>query len=181
MTPDIQPDLIPAWVGGKLQPVDKLQAHLQGLRHKAVSVFLMRGDALLLQRRAAGKYHSALLWANSCCTHPHWDEAPLDCAHRRMRQELGVTGLDLHPAGQLEYRAEVGGGMVEHELVDLFRAEAPGDLAPHPDPAEVADLRWMRLEDLDADLSRRPQDYTAWLRIYLQQHGAQIFGSSAPR
>jgi hypothetical protein len=50
--------LIPAWIDGQLQPVEKLQTHLRGLRHKAVSVFVMSGAETLLQRRALSKYHT---------------------------------------------------------------------------------------------------------------------------
>ena len=53
--------LIPAWIDGQLQPVEKLQTHLRGLKHKAVSVFVMRsagGGRALLQRRAMSKYHT---------------------------------------------------------------------------------------------------------------------------
>ena len=32
--------MIPAWVDGTLQPVEKLEAHKLGLKHKAISVFL---------------------------------------------------------------------------------------------------------------------------------------------
>ncbi len=66
--------MIPAWVNGTLQPVEKLEAHERGLKHKAVSVFVTRGDDVLIQRRALGKYHTPGLWANTCCTHPNWDE-----------------------------------------------------------------------------------------------------------
>ena len=83
-------EMIPAWVNGELTPVEKLEAHVKGIRHKAISVFLMRGDKVLLQRRAMGKYHTPGLWANTCCTHPHWGEAALDCATRRLGQELGL-------------------------------------------------------------------------------------------
>ena len=85
--------MIPAWVDGTLKPVDKLECTSRGLRHKAVSVFVMRGNAMLIQRRALGKYHTPGLWANTCCTHPDWDEDPLDCARRRLAEELGITGL----------------------------------------------------------------------------------------
>ena len=88
-------DLIPAWLDGNLTPVDKLEVHRRGLRHPAVSVFVMDGSRTLLQRRALGKYHTPGLWANACCTHPHWGEAALDCAARRLYQELGLTGLCL--------------------------------------------------------------------------------------
>ena len=119
--------LIPAWIEGVLTPVDKMDVHRRGLRHRAVSVFVMRGDQTLIQRRALGKYHTPGLWANTCCTHPDWDELPLDCAQRRLGQELGISGLDLTHCGQVEYRADVGGGMVEHEVVDIFRADAGND------------------------------------------------------
>ena len=108
--------------------MDKLDVHLKGVRHKAVSVFVLDGPRVLIQRRALGKYHTPGLWANTCCTHPHWNEAPRDCALRRLSQELGIDGLDPQPVDRVEYRADVGGGMVEHEVVDIFIAQAAGDL-----------------------------------------------------
>jgi isopentenyl-diphosphate delta-isomerase type 1 len=116
--------MIPAWVKGRLTPVEKLAVHRQEPRHKAVSVFVLDGDRVLLQQHALGKYHMPGLWANTCCTHPLWGEADAACALRRLRAELGVTGLDVQATGTAEYRAEVGGGMVEHEVVALFRAKA---------------------------------------------------------
>jgi isopentenyl-diphosphate delta-isomerase len=171
------PDLIPAWVEGQLQRVEKLAVHQLGLRHKAVSVFVLQGDQVLLQRRAEGKYHTPGLWANTCCTHPAWGESALDCAHRRLRQELGIAGLTLKPAGQVEYRAEVGQGLTEHEVVDVFVASIAHRPAVAADPAEVAETRWMGLADLIADLAANPRKYTPWLRIYLDQHRDQIFGA----
>jgi isopentenyl-diphosphate Delta-isomerase len=128
-------DLIPAWVNGSLQPVEKLAVHRRGLRHKAVSVFLLRDSQVLIQRRAAGKYHTPGLWANTCCTHPHWGESDADCAQRRLKEELGIEGLPLTPVHEVEYRADVGGGMTEHEVVRIFRGEAPADLPLRPAPA----------------------------------------------
>ena len=88
-------DLIPTWIEGRLVPFDKIAAHLEGKRHQAVSVFVVDGKRVLIQRRAMGKYHTPGLWANTCCTHPHWGEAPEECARRRLREELGIEGLDL--------------------------------------------------------------------------------------
>ena len=105
-------EMIPAWVNGELTPVEKLEAHVKGIRHKAISVFLMRGDKVLLQRRAMGKYHTPGLWANTCCTHPHWGEAALDCATRRLGQELGLDDVALRFRDTVEYRADVGGGLI---------------------------------------------------------------------
>ena len=167
--------LIPAWENGTLTPLEKLEVHERGLRHKAISVFVMRGDAVLLQRRALGKYHTPGLWANTCCTHPHWDEAPEACAIRRLREELGITGLTLCHRDQVEYRAEVGNGLIEHEVVDLFTADAPADLEIAPDPSEVMATEWVPLAALRTRIQEAPQEFTPWLRIYLSEHAARIF------
>ncbi|MFN3643688.1 MAG: isopentenyl-diphosphate Delta-isomerase [Gemmobacter sp.] len=173
--------LIPAWVGGALAPVEKMQVHREGLRHLAVSVFLMRGRETLIQQRAAGKYHTPGLWANTCCTHPAWGEDPAACAVRRMREELGITGTAPAFAGQVEYRAAVGGGLIEHEVVEIFTATAPDALRLAPDPAEVQAVAWVDLYDLAAECERHPARYTPWLRIYLARHMDMLFGTLAVR
>ncbi len=167
--------MIPAWVNDTLQPVEKLDAHLRGLRHKAVSIFVTRGDQILIQRRAMAKYHTPGLWANTCCTHPDWDEPAEDCALRRLEQELGITGLGLRHMGQVEYRADVGGGMIEHEVVEIFRAEAGPEMPLAPNPEEVMDTRWITRAALEAEVQNQPERFTPWLRIYLAEHAGLVF------
>lgn len=171
--------MIPAWVDGVLTPVEKLAAHRMGLRHKAVSVFVMDGPRVLLQKRAAGKYHTPGLWTNTCCTHPAWDEPPAACAVRRLGEELGITGLSLGHRGQVEYRAEVGGGLVEHEVVEIFTADTDATLSFEPNPDEVEEVRWCAIGTLRDEIAARPGDFTPWLRIYLAQHSEMIFGAEA--
>ena len=89
--------MIPTWVDGVLTPVEKLEAHQRGLRHKAISVFLIEGGKTLIQRRALGKYHTPGLWANTCCTHPDWDEPALNCADRRLGGRVGHHRRHSHP------------------------------------------------------------------------------------
>ncbi len=170
-------EMIPAWVDGTLQPVEKLEVHRKGLRHKAVSVFVMDGQNVLLQRRAHGKYHSGGLWANTCCTHPRWNEPAADCAVRRLREELGITGLWPAHRDRVEYRADVGNGMVEHEVVDIFMAMAQSKMKVTPNPEEVAQVEWVGFYDLTAEVKRRPERFTPWLRIYLEEHRDRIFGT----
>ncbi|MEM0936431.1 MAG: isopentenyl-diphosphate Delta-isomerase [Pseudomonadota bacterium] len=169
--------LIPAWVDGVLKPVEKLAVHRKGLKHKAVSVFVLDGENVLLQRRALSKYHTPGLWANTCCTHPAWNEAPAVCAVRRLREELGIEGL--YPAFRdtVEYRAEVGHGLVEHEVVDIFTAIAERKMKVSPNPDEVAQVEWVGFYDLTAEVARRPERFVPWLRIYLQEHKDRIFGT----
>lgn len=171
-------EYVPAWVDGSLTPVEKLEVHQRGLRHMAVSVFVMAGPQVLIQRRAMAKYHTPGLWANTCCTHPRWGEAPVACATRRLHEELGISGLALRLAGQVEYRAEVGQGLIENEVVDIFVAEAAVDLPLHPNPDEVNDTRWVGLAVLEAETRQSPEQFTPWLRIYLAKHRQAIFGAA---
>ncbi|MEM1234558.1 MAG: isopentenyl-diphosphate Delta-isomerase [Pseudomonadota bacterium] len=172
-----EPQMIPAWVDGTLTPVEKLEVHQRGLKHKAVSVFVMDGMEVLLQKRALGKYHTPGLWANTCCTHPMWNEDPATCAVRRLDDELGITGLFPAHRDRVEYRAEVGGGLIEHEVADIFIAPATKSLKMNLNPDEVADVRWVDLFELRAEIDRRPERFTPWIRIYLAQHSEKIFGA----
>ena len=168
-------DFIPTWVDGDLVAVEKLEAHRKGLLHKAVSVFVLCREDVLIQRRAMGKYHTPGLWANTCCTHPRWGEASKACAQRRLREELGITGLSLRYREQITYRADVGGGLVEHECVDIFAADVPDPVEPVPDPEEVMDVAWIDMSELSQQVRREPAKFTPWLRIYLADHADRIF------
>jgi isopentenyl-diphosphate delta-isomerase len=140
----------------------KLVAHRTGARHRAVSVFLFDGRGrLLLQRRAAGKYHSAGRWANTCCGHPRPGEPVLNAASRRLRDEMGIE-CRLERVGAFTYRADVGDGLVEHEIDHLFVGRHDGD--PRPDHGEVDAWRWQSPDDLERDLLANPDVYAAWLR-----------------
>lgn len=168
--------MIPAWVDGELTPVEKLEAHKKGLRHKAVSVFVLRGREVLMQQRAMGKYHTPGLWANTCCTHPEWNETAAHCAMRRLEEELGIKDLLLEHRHHLEYRADVGDDLIEHEVVDVFVAHNGADARIMMNPEEVMATRWVDYHDLLAEVNRYPERFTPWLRIYLTDHADVIFG-----
>jgi len=171
--------MIPAWVDGVLTPVEKLEVHQKGLKHKAVSVFVMNGSRVLIQQRAMVKYHTPGLWANTCCTHPDWDEDPLPCAVRRLREELGIEGLSPVHRDRVEYRAEVDRGLIEHEVVDIYLAEAPADLATPLNPDEVQAVEWVELSALSQAVAKMPEKFTPWLRIYLAEYMDRIFADLA--
>lgn len=145
---------------------DKFEAHVTGVRHRAVSVVVFRADnAVLMQQRAAEKYHSPGLWSNSCCGHPRPGESPLDAARRRLIEEMGVD-CALEFVATLAYRADVGAGLVEHEIDHLFVGRS--DAVPSPAPSEVAAWRWVDADALLADLAARPSQYTVWCGLVLR-------------
>lgn len=141
----------------------KLQAHQEGRLHRAFSVFVLNDEGeLLLQRRSAFKYHSPGLWTNTCCSHPWPGEATRDAAVRRLQEEMGFR-CALEQAFSFVYRADVGQGLIEHELDHVFIGHYTGPVVP--DPAEVAGTCWMHLDELHASLRSEPHRYTAWLPI----------------
>jgi len=150
----------------------KLEAHQEGLAHRAFSIFLVDGRGrLLLQRRSLGKYHSPGLWANSCCGHPRPGE-PVDvAARRRLSEELGVQ-VDLTRAFQSRYRAAVGNGLVENEWVEVYFGRFPGSVSPNPE--EVGETGLYSLEELTAWSATAPDELSVWLRHYLARHEPAI-------
>ncbi|MBQ6395926.1 MAG: isopentenyl-diphosphate Delta-isomerase [Atopobiaceae bacterium] len=142
----------------------KERVHLEGLLHRAFSVVLWRegndGVELLLSRRAEGKYHSAGLWANSCCSHPRSDEELLDAADRRVREELGCGVRGLEEIGSFVYRVEFDNGLVEHEFDHVLVGRCVGALSP--DPSEASAVRWMEAGRLAEELEREPERFCAW-------------------
>ena len=142
----------------------KLAAHLQNLRHRAISVLVFdAAGRMLLQQRAAQKYHSPGLWSNACCTHPRPGEAAAAAASRRLMEEMGISP-PLTFAGLFAYQAQVGDGLWENEVVHVFTGLHEGAAAP--DPAEVGDWRWSEVASLRADLAACGGSYTPWFRLY---------------
>jgi isopentenyl-diphosphate delta-isomerase len=146
----------------------KLLAHRQGLRHRAFSVLVRDGEGrVLLQRRASGKYHSGGLWSNSCCGHPRPGEGTAAAAARRLEEEMGIR-CDLTYLGRICYGASFANGLTENEVVSVYGARHAGPVQPNPE--EVEDVVWLSPSALLADVRRHPDSYTAWFRIYLDDH-----------
>jgi isopentenyl-diphosphate delta-isomerase len=143
--------------------MEKMEAHEKGLLHRAFSVFIFnqKGE-MLLQQRAADKYHSPNLWTNACCSHPYPDEAVQDAANRRLMEELGFQ-TNLQKAFHFTYRAEFDNGLTEHEFDHVFTGIYEGPV--NPDNREVKDYRYVGMDELKAELNSHPKDYTVWFKI----------------
>lgn len=151
----------------------KLLAHQFGRRHRAISVCIVDSESrMLLQRRALGKYHSGGLWTNACCTHPRPGERADLAARRRLMEEIGIV-CPLKFVARIPYRAPVGAGLVEHEIVHLFVGEYDGVVSP--DTEEVAEVAWLSYKDLSADVESQPDTYTYWFRYYVTVFGEKLF------
>lgn len=154
----------------------KLAAHVEGNMHRAISIFLFNADGdMLLQRRAATKYHAGLKWANACCSHPRLNEAPIDAAARRLGEELNIT-VPLVSAFQTSYRAEVGNGLIEHEYVHAFVGYAED--VPLPNPDEVCETAFMPLAQIFQRSQQEPERFAPWFLFYLENHQSELLDLS---
>lgn len=162
--------------------VGKMEAHEKGLLHRAFSIFLFRRalldnpdgtrtfhTQLLIQQRAEGKYHSAGLWANSCCSHPREGESLEEAAARRLPEETGYTIDDLEKPleekGAFLYKADFDNGLSEHEFDHVFVGWIGGDglnKEPDPNPEEAAQMQFVDVEEIMDDVLKNPGKYAAW-------------------
>lgn len=142
--------------------LDKLEAHEKGMLHRAFSVLIFNsaGD-LLLQKRAAGKYHSAGLWTNSCCSHPMPNERMADAVQRRLKEEMGLT-CDTNFLYKFKYRAPLDNNLVEHEMDYVFTGTC--DQTPVIDVHEVSEWKFASLAEIRSDMGRQPDQYTFWFK-----------------
>lgn len=137
---------------------DKLETHKKGLLHRAFSVFLYQDNKLLIQKRAAGKYHSAGLWANTCCSHPRIGEKLNEAVERRLKEEAGII-CSVKELGSFVYR-EVYRDLSEYELDHVYIGEYSGEFWPNPE--EIEEMKYVDMDELADDMVASPDKYAAW-------------------
>lgn len=148
--------------------MEKMQAHIAGVLHRAFSVFVFHPDGrLLLQRRADIKYHSPGLWTNTCCSHQQPGETTLQAAGRRLNEEMGMK-CHIEDVYGFIYKAEVGDGLTEHEFDHILIGIT--DAKPQINPDEVSEYKYMYIPEIIADLKAMPERYTVWFRIIFENY-----------
>lgn len=143
--------------------MEKMDAHRKGVLHRAFSIFIFNErNEMLLQQRAKTKYHSSGLWTNACCSHPRPHENTETAALRRLREELGFT-TPLTKIFEFQYNAAFDNGLIEHEYDHVFIGTYTGKISPNPD--EVQDYCYKKLDEIANTIKTHPHKYTAWFLI----------------
>lgn len=152
----------------------KLKAHQSGALHRAVSVFVFntKGE-LLIQKRALSKYHGAGLWTNTCCTHPRDGETNLECAHRRLQEEMGFN-TNLEEQFSFIYKSEVENALIENEFDYVFFGVFDGDVKLNKE--EVEDCTFVSLGNVSKDADQHPERFSIWFRIILEKFKEHLSG-----
>ena len=146
----------------------KMEAHEKALLHRAFSVFVFNDKGeLLLQQRAACKYHSPLLWTNTCCSHQRDGETSLGAGERRLQEEMGFV-CELKEVFTFIYKAPFDNGLTEHELDHVMIGAYNKD--PEINKEEVASFKWMTVEDVKGAMDNQPELYTVWFQIIFEKY-----------
>lgn len=149
----------------ELGTMNKMDAHKEGVLHRAFSVFLFNDqNELLLHKRATLKYHSSSLWTNTCCSHPRLGESSLEAAIRRTKEEMGINCIP-NFLFKFIYKANLDNGLIEHELDHVFVGQYDG--TPTINPEEVEDWKYISLEELKNDMGLRPHRYSHWFKLIM--------------
>lgn len=147
--------------------MEKLQAHQEGLLHRAFSVLILNelGD-MLIQRRAFEKYHSGGAWSNACCGHPRPGETTQAAAERRLQEEMGFS-VPLKKLYHFTYKTDLGNGLTEHEFDHVFLGVYNDD--PVPNPNEVAEWRYVSIDRLQQELKMQADQFSFWFRLIMAE------------
>lgn len=141
----------------------KLQAHEEALLHRAFSVFILNDkNEIMLQQRAADKYHSPLLWTNTCCSHQRNGESNINAGKRRLHEEMGFS-VELKELFSFIYKAPFDNGLTEHEFDHVMVGYFNED--PSINKEEVESWKWMSIEAVKQDMQQQPEVYTEWFKI----------------
>ena len=150
----------------------KMEAHKKGVLHRAFSVFIFNSkNELMLQQRAAHKYHSPLLWTNTCCSHQRDGETNIEAGTRRLSEEMGFTTA-LKEVTSFIYRAPFDNGLTEHEFDHVMTGLYEMD--PVINKEEVEAWKWMPVEAVKSDIESNPEIYTAWFKIIFKNFYTHI-------
>ncbi len=156
----------------KIGLMAKQEAHEKAQLHRAFSVFIFNNNKeLMLQQRALDKYHSPGLWTNTCCSHQRDGESNIEAGKRRLQEEMGFV-TELKETISFIYKAPFDNGLTEHEFDHILTGHFSG--MPNPNPAEVANWKWMSIPDIKKDIELNPQSYTAWFKIIFDKYQEHI-------
>jgi isopentenyl-diphosphate Delta-isomerase len=143
--------------------------HAQTPLHLAFSAYLFNAAGqFLLTRRAEAKHTWPGVWTNTCCGHPLPGEPVAEGVRRRLRQELGIdTAMLMLVLPRFRYQARMANGVLENEVCPVYAAYS--DTAPAPDPAEVAETRWVNWDQFCAAIRTGQQPISPWCAMQLAE------------
>ncbi|OGJ40266.1 MAG: hypothetical protein A2378_03450 [Candidatus Pacebacteria bacterium RIFOXYB1_FULL_44_10] len=146
-----------------------IDAHLgEAKRHRAASVFLFSDSGkMLMQQRAKQKIVGGELWSNTICGNARPSESSEACAHRRLREELGIEGVVLEQVDSFEYRVPCDAFFSEWEFDTAFIGTYSAE--PTPNPQEVMGWEYLSFDVIQKQLEDYPEKFSPWFRVFIKR------------
>lgn len=129
--------------------------------HRAFSLFIFNSKKqLLLTQRASSKKTFPGVWTNTTCGHLAPNESTVQAATRRLKEELGITGVEVKEVAPYRYRFADKKGIVENEICPILVGHFDG--TPTPNPTEVDGWKWVDWKEFLEEIKTNPAPYSPW-------------------
>ena len=155
--------------GVEIGQTSVIDAHLgEAKRHRAASVFLFSNSGkMLMQQRAKQKIVGGGLWSNTICGNARPSESSEACAHRRLREELGIEGVVLEQVDSFEYRVPCDAFFSEWEYDSAFIGTFSAE--PTPNSQEVMGWEYLSFDEIQEQLKDDPEKFSPWFRLFIKR------------
>lgn len=138
-----------------------------GILHRAFSILIFnKNGKVLIQKRSKLKKLWPLFWSDTCASHPRKGENHINSGKRRLKEEMGFT-CNVNPIGKFFYKINYKKIGSENEICTILIGKYNGKVKPNK--KEVADYKWINLDQLKKEVRKSPNKYVPWLKIALKK------------
>ncbi len=159
-------------VNEKDEPIgleEKVKCHLKdGILHRAFAILLFNNKKeVLIQKRGKSKMLWPLYWETSCASHPRENETYEDSGRKRLKEELRIdTGIKV--VDKFIYHASYEDVGSEYEFCAILVGNY-NNKEVNFNINEVADVKWVKIDELEKDMNENSKNYAPWLGITLKR------------
>ena len=132
--------------------------HQLGLQHRGAHVFLFTRDGkMLIQKRSADRVASPSALDCSVSEHVKAGESYLNAAMRGMKEEIGVTGIEINPL--VTFRMNYG--LNDNEISRLYEGIVEPEKVKF-DPIEIEEIGYYSMDELQAMMNYEKIKFCGW-------------------
>lgn len=144
----------------------KAEALSKGLIHRIVRIYITNASGEILIQKRSATVDIPNRWDQSAAGHVDEGEDYDTAASRELREEIGVTGVQLKKIATY-YSEESDDGILRKRFNALYVAQYDGTL--QKDGSEVVEIRWIQPDLLQEWMHDKPNDFTqGFLESYRQ-------------
>jgi isopentenyl-diphosphate Delta-isomerase len=124
----------------------------KGYIRRAARVFVFDTEGKLLIQKRSKKVRKPLLFDQSAAGHLDEGESYMEAAMREMKEEIGLTNIELKEIVTSYRTKEFFNG--------VYKAVVPPNTELTVDPEEVESMHWMAVDEVDRRIREEPETFT---------------------